>query len=250
MPRLLFVPIVMLAISVSCSDAAAESDDEKTVGTWERLHEKEKEKEKGKEYIEETWIIKKTKDKWSVSGKFYAPGKGEVGNFKSKDVKFADGTLTFTQDFFKLPKGFVSGTTVTCSAEEDRLDVNFKPKKGEESRDNFKRAGDASEVIGTWKNTSKSGTTETWVIQKDKKGILIVRGQWGDKNGNVTHTFKGVNVRYFAKELMFNQNFDKAPKGFPNFGTAIACAARDEELLFVWYNGRNKGKGSLKLEPK
>src|ERR1700733_12565442 len=122
MPRVLCLPMLLLALSVSWSAAAADSaaDDEKIIGTWERLHEKVKEKDKDKDKeIEETWIIKKTKDKWSVSGKFYMPGKGEVGNFKSKDVKFADGTLTFTQDFFKLPEGFVSGMTVTCSADED-----------------------------------------------------------------------------------------------------------------------------------
>jgi hypothetical protein len=228
-----------------------EGDDEKLVGTWERLHEKESEKDKTKkEYIEETWIIKKTKDKWTVSGIFYQPGKGEVGNFKSKDVKLADGSLTFTQDFFKLPKGFVSGVTVTCSADDARLDVAFKPKKGEETRDNFKRAGDASEVIGTWKNKAKAGNSETWFIGKDKKNNLTVRGEWADKSGMVTHAFNGVNVRYFQKELTFNQNFVKAPPKWKNFGTAIACVARDNELLFIWYNGSNKGKGSLKLESK
>ena len=128
MLRRLSPTIVILAFSVSWPVAASDSagDDEKIIGTWERLHEKEKEKDKDKEYMEETWIIKKTKDKWSISGKFYTPGKGEVGNFKSKDVKFADGTLTFTQDFFKLPKGFTNGATVTCSADEERLDVAFK----------------------------------------------------------------------------------------------------------------------------
>lgn len=249
MPRVFCLPMFILALSVSWPVVAADNagDDEKIIGTWERLHEKDKEKDKE---IEETWIIKKTKGTWSVSGKFYTPGKGEVGNFRGKNVKFADGSLTFTQDFFKLPKGFVSGTTVTCSADDDRLDVAFQPKKGEETKDNFKRAGDASEVMGTWKNTSKNGTTETWIIEKDKKGQLRVRGEWGDKNGKVTHAFNGVNVRYFMKALTFNQNFNKAPRGFVNFGTAIACMAKDDSLIFVWYNGRNKGKGSLKQESK
>ena len=256
MRRVLSLPLLLVAVSVPWPAAArAADDDEKIVGTWERLHEKDKDKKEDKDKkdkdkygeIEETWVIKKTKGAWSVSGKFYMPGKGEVGNFKGKDVKFANGSLTFTQEFFKLPKGFVSGATVSCSAEDDRLDVAFKPKKGEATRDNFKRAGDASEVIGTWKTTtSKAGNSETWFIEKDKKGGLAVRGEWADKNGKVTHTFKGVNVRYFMKELFFNQNFTKAPKGFPNFGTAIACVARDDELFFVWFNGSRTGKGKFK----
>ena len=135
MPRVVSLPMFILALSVSWPAVAADSagDDEKIIGTWERLHEKDKEKDK--EIIEETWIIKKTKGSWSVSGKFYMLGKGEVGNFRGKNVKLADGSLTFTQDFFKLPKGFVSGMTVTCSADDDRLDVAFKPTKGEETKD-------------------------------------------------------------------------------------------------------------------
>ena len=239
-----YTPLLLLFLGVSSSwqsIALAGGDDEKIIGTWERLHEKGKENDKDKEYLEETWIIKKTKDKWSVSGKFYAPGKGEVGNFKSKDVKFADGTLTFTQDFFKLPKGFTNGAAVTCSAEEDRLDVSFKPKKGEEARDNFKRGGDGSELLGTWKNSDK---TQMWVIEKDKKGNLTVRGEWSDKKGKVFRSFKGVGVRYFQKELMFLENFDKGP------GSLINCVARGDELLLLWANGRAKGKATLKLEGK
>ncbi|HTU22836.1 MAG TPA: hypothetical protein VMG10_32650 [Gemmataceae bacterium] len=251
MRRIFCLPMFILALSVSRPAVAADSagDDEKIIGTWERLHEKVKEKDKDRE-MEETWIIKKTKDTWSVSGKFYMAGKGEVGNFRGKNVKFADGSLTFTQDFFKLPKGFASGMTVTCSAADDRLDVAFKPKMGEETKDNFKRAGDASEVIDTWKQTTKAGTTETWIIAKDKKGQLRVRGEWGDKNGKVTHAFNGVNVRYFMKVLTFNQNFYKSPRGFPNFGTAIACKAKENSLIFIWYNGRREGRGSLQRESK
>src|ERR1700722_12796665 len=109
MRRVLSLPLFLLAVSVPWAAPAvgrAADDDGKIVGTWERLHQKVKDEDKDRE-IEETWVIKKSKDTWSVSGKLYMPGKGEVGNFKGKGVKLADGSLTFTQEFFKLPKGFV-----------------------------------------------------------------------------------------------------------------------------------------------
>lgn len=254
MPRLLCLPIVLLALAVSWPAAASPTgDDEKIIGTWERLHEKAKEKakdEKDKDYIEESWTIKKTKDKWSVSGTFYQPGKGDVGYFKGKDVRFADGTLTFTQDFFKLPNGFKSGATVTASAEGDRLDVAFTPKKGAEVKDNLKRAGDGSELLGTWKGDGQTkGVKLAWTVEKDKTGALSIRGQVlrGDQ---VAGTWNGVNVRYFMKMLTFNQNFDKLPTKTWVNGTAYAAIGRENELIFIWFNGRVQSKHKLTLDSK
>jgi hypothetical protein len=231
--------LVFIALASSWHAAAfAGGDDEKIIGVWERDHEKEE--------LEETWIIKKTKDKWSVSGTFFKRGQ-EVGNFKGKDVKYADDVLSFTQDYFKLPKGFDTGLKITASAEEDRLDIATK-KGAAETKDNMKRAGDASEVLGTW-TTSWGGFKETWVMEKDKKGVLSVRGTYKKGDAEVGN-WKGVNVRYFMRTLMFNQQFDKLPyKTFVN-GAAVAGVGRGGEFLFVWANAKQKGKSKLTLEAK
>jgi hypothetical protein len=238
MPRASFLLIVLLALPLSWhSTVLAGDDDEKIIGTWERDHEKEE--------LEETWIIKKTKDKWSVSGTFFKRGQ-EVGNFKGKDVKYADDTLSFTQDFFKLPKGFKTGAKITASAEEDRLD--FASKQGQtENKDNMKRAGDASEVLGTWK-TAWGGFNEAWLIEKDKKGVLSIRGTYtkGDKE---VGSWKGVNVRYFMRTLMFNQQFDKLPPTkLVDNGNAVAGVGRGGEFVFIWTNGKRTGKSKMMLD--
>jgi hypothetical protein len=238
------------------SAALAGGDDEKIVGIWERLHEKEKgtdkDKDKGKDkdnkdYIEETWIIKKVKDKWTVSGNFYKDGK-EIGNFKGKDVKFADATLTFTQDFFKLPRGKQSGALVTVSAEGDRLDVSYKPKKGEETKDNMERAGDYSEVLGSWK-IFWGMYKEVWTFEKDKSGTLIVRGTINQrKDKKELGNWKAVNVRYFNRTVIFNQQFEKLPTRTWANGTAIACAGRGGQLVYIWQGPTGKGKNKMTRE--
>jgi hypothetical protein len=222
------------------STSIAGNDDEKIIGVWERATEKDG--------LEETWVIKKTKTKWSVSGTFWKRGRnGEVGNFKGRDVKYADGTLSFTQDFFKLPKGRKNRTNITASAEGDRLD--FVAKNGDsETKDNMQRVGDASEVLGTWTAVT-FGMKEAWTIEKDKKGILSVRGTFkkGDKE---VGSWKGVNVRYFMRTLWFNQQFDKRPTKTWVNGVAIAGVGRGGEFVFLWSNGKQKGKGKLTLDTK
>ena len=237
MPRASILLVLFLALPLSWHPAAiAGNDDEKIIGTWERLHEKEE--------LEETWVVKKTKGKWYVSGTYFQRGQ-EVGNFRGKDVKYADDTLSFTQDFFKLPKGFKGGAKIAASAEGDRLDVAAKDGSTE-TKDNMKRAGDGSEVVGTWR-TEWSGFEETWTIEKDKKGVLSIRGAI-DRNYMEVGTWKGTNIRYFMRTLSFNQSFDKLPTKNWNNGTAITGLAKGNEFLYSWQYGNQKGKGKVLLD--
>jgi hypothetical protein len=233
------IPLLAILGPTLCWHCAAFAgdDEEKIIGVWERATEKDD--------LEETWVIKKTKAKWSVSGTFFERGR-EVGNFKGKDVKYADGTLTFTQDF-KLPKGRQDGTRITASVEGDRLDLTAKKGKLE-VRDNMERAGDAKEVLGTWTAVT-FGMKESWTIEKDEKGVLSVRGTF-KKDDKEVGSWKGVNVRYFMRTLLFNQEFDKLPTKTWVNGVAIAGVGRGGEFVFLWSNGKQKGKGKLTLETK
>jgi hypothetical protein len=218
----------------------AGEDDDKIVGTWERVIEKDD--------LEETWVIKSTKGKWFVSGSYWKRGKnGEVGNFKGTDITYADGTLTFTQEYFKLPQGRENGTKITASVEGDRLD--FTAKKGaSESKDNMQRAGDASEVLGAWTCVT-FGMKEAWTIEKDKKGVLSVRGTF-KKDDKEVGSWKGVNVRYFMRTLWFNQEFTKLPTKTWVNGVAIAGVGRGGEFVYGWTNGKLKGKGKVTTDAK
>jgi hypothetical protein len=241
MVRIAAVCLMILAPALFWQSATRAADeDEKLIGVWERVTEKDN--------LEETWVIKKTKDKWSVSGSFWKRDQnGEVGNFKGKDVQYADGTLTFTQEYFKVPKGRENGTRITASVEGDRLD--FTAKKGEsETKDNMQRAGDAGEVLGTWTAVT-FGMKETWTIEKGKEGVLSARGTF-KKDDKEVGSWKGVNVRYFMRTLFFNQQFDKKPTRTWVNGVAIAGVGRGGEIIFVWSNGRQKGKGKVTLDSK
>jgi hypothetical protein len=241
MARVFILLLMILSPAFSWHSAAlAGDDDERIIGVWERVTENDG--------LEETWVIKKTKDKWSVAGTFWKRARnGEVGNFKGKDVKYADGALSFTQDYFKLPKGRKNGTRISASAEGDRLD--FSAKNGEsETKDNMQRAGDASEVLGTW-TAMTFGMKETWTIEKGKKGVLSVRGTF-KKGDQEVGSWKGVNARYFMRSLWFNQQFDKLPTKTWVNGVAIAGVGRGGEFVFVWSNGKQKGKGKLTLDTR
>ena len=239
MSRISLLVLFGLVISASSVRPAGRADDEKIIGVWERETEKDE--------LEETWAIKKNKDnKWTVSGSFWKSGKnGEVGNFKGKDVKYVDGTLSFTQEYFKLPKGRENGTMITASTEGDRLDITAK-KGSVETRDNMERAGDANEVVGTWSKITL-GMKEVWVIAKDKNGVLSVRGTFS-KDGKELGSFKGVNVRYFKHVLCFNQEYIKLPSPNMTNGSAIACVGKGEEMPYIWSKGKEEGKAKLKKE--
>lgn len=237
--RWLLCVVVALSLVTFSSVSAADGEDE-IVGVWER-----------EEYgLEETWVIKKSKDKWSVSGSFWQATKiGEVGNFKGKDVKYADGTLSFAQDYFKLPKGRKNGTKTTASAEGNRLNITLGTG-ATETKDTMERAGDASELLGTW-STITVGMKETWTFEKDKKGEFSVHGTFKNKAGNEVGRFTGTHVRYFKRVLWFNQQYSKLPPtgGIRN-GSAIACTGYGNEMRYVWANGKAAGKAMMHKEDK
>jgi hypothetical protein len=239
-PRLSFLLLVILVPSSLHGAAFAGADDEKIIGVWERQTGKDK------DLLEETWVIKKTKDKWSVSGTILNNLGKEVGNFRGKDVKYVDETLTFTQDYFMLPKGRENGVKISASAEGDRIDFTITQGKSE-AKDNMRRAGDASEVLGTWK-ADTAGMKEVWTFAKDSKGALSIRGTF-TKDGKEVGSWKGISVRYFMRTLKFNQEFDKLPPAWEN-GALISGSARDGEFVFTWSVGRNKGKGKVTSEIK
>src|SRR6516162_9320112 len=69
MVRVSFLLLVILVLASPRHPAAfASGDDEKIIDIWER------EIGKDKDLLEETWVIKKTKDKWSVSGTIFNNG--------------------------------------------------------------------------------------------------------------------------------------------------------------------------------
>ena len=204
MARISLLALAILVLASTWHAGASAGDDEKIIGVWERVTGKDKDE------LEETWVIKKTQGKWTVSGTIFNLGV-EVGNFKGKDVKFADGTLSFTQDYFKMPKGRQDGTAITASAEGDRIDFTAKPKKGNVEKDNMKRASDASELLGTWTNVIPGfGFKQFWTFEKDKKGDLSIYGtiNKGDKE---IGSWKAVNVRYFMGRRDVQSKHGKVP---------------------------------------
>ncbi|HEX4610324.1 MAG TPA: hypothetical protein VH092_19195 [Urbifossiella sp.] len=117
-----------------------------------------------------------------------------------------------------------------------------------ETKTTMERAGDASEVLGTW-GAVTFGMKEQWTIEKSGKGALSVQGTFS-KDGQEIGNWKGVNVRYFMHTLWFNQQFDKLPTKTWVNGVAIAGVGRGRDFVFLWSNGKQQGKGKVIRETK
>jgi hypothetical protein len=77
----------------------------------------------------EIWTIKMESDEWSVSGVFQKDGK-DVGAFHGKDCKYANGTLTFVQEYDQKPDPtWASGTRIAAKATKDKLTFTWRNNK-------------------------------------------------------------------------------------------------------------------------
>ena len=90
-PHLLAVVWVLGGHGVPTAHAA---EGDELVGTWEGTS--------GAGGFKEIWIVKQDKGQWSVVGMFRKDDR-EVGRFQGNNYKFANGVLTFRQQYLKKP---------------------------------------------------------------------------------------------------------------------------------------------------
>lgn len=75
--------------------------------------------------LQETWTIARENGQWSVAGTFTKDGQ-EVGSFRSQDAKFAQGALSFRQEYVKKPQAsWTDGNRITAAAKGDTLDITW-----------------------------------------------------------------------------------------------------------------------------
>ncbi|HEY1188115.1 MAG TPA: serine protease [Gemmata sp.] len=77
------------------------------------------------EGLTELWTVRFVDGKWEVSG-IYLENDKEVGSFVGSDVKVTGKTVTFIQKFVKAPRVWLSGATVTATAEGDKFTYTWR----------------------------------------------------------------------------------------------------------------------------
>jgi hypothetical protein len=78
------------------------------------------------EGLTEVWTVRRTAGTWELSGRYFENGM-EVGSFVGSDVKLDGGTLTFVQNYEKVPpRLFLSGATVTVTPDDGKLQFTWQ----------------------------------------------------------------------------------------------------------------------------
>jgi hypothetical protein len=206
------------------------------VGTWEGTS--------GAGGFQEIWTIKTNKGEWSVNGVFKKGGK-EAGAFHGKDYKYANGTLTFVQEYDKKPvDSWSDGNEMAVKASGDLLAVTWR-NGGQSGTTSLTRAvGDL--IAGTWEGTSGAGGfKEVWTI-KSEGGEWSVAGVF-QKDGQEAGAFHGKDCRYANGTLTFVQEYDKKPDPTWASGTRIAARATRDKLVFTWRNA-NRQTGTVTMD--
>ena len=79
-----------------------------------------------------TWTVRMGKDGFSVSGVYSDKNMQPVGSFTGANVQFADGVLSFDQQFEKKPAGFLDGAHIALKSTGDKV-VQMKWRAGKAS---------------------------------------------------------------------------------------------------------------------
>lgn len=105
-----------LLILVVVPSAQAADDGKELVATWHNTS----------DGIVQYWTIKESKGAWTVDG-IYKRGNQEIGSFQGKDPRFADGKLTFIQEFKVKPvASWDSGSTIVVAVQDGKLQFAWK----------------------------------------------------------------------------------------------------------------------------
>ncbi len=227
-------PLVVLALQ---SQLHAADDGGKLVGTWEG--------NAGGGGFKEIWTITKNdKGEFAVSGVF-KKGDSEAGSFTAKDCKFADGKLTFTQQYTKKPDPkWQDGSQMTASASGDTLTFEWKNSSGKGTV-KLERQKTGAELAGTWQGTTGDGQfKESWTITRNDKGEFTVMGTY-KKDDKDAGSFHGADCKYSSGALTCTQVYDKKPDPSWQDKTKLVIKASGDKLTYDWSNGGGSGSVSM-----
>jgi predicted heme/steroid binding protein len=191
----------------------------------------------------ETWQIKMDKGAFAVIGTFHK-GNQAVGAFQGKNVKYADGALTFEQSYVKKPDPTWSdGTEITATVSGDKLSFTWK-NSGQSGKNSLDRLATVDQFGGAWQGMSSvGGFTETWQITIDKNKVIVL-GRF-EKDGMEVGSFQGRNVKFANGTLTFTQKYKQKPAANWSDGNVVSAKLSGDKLTFAWKNGKQTGTGEL-----
>ena len=233
----LTLPVVLAVVLATVPMSALRADDagKEFVGVYQGMS--------GAGGFTETWQIKLDKGMLTVVGTFHK-GNQAVGLFQGKNVKYADGTLTFSQTYVKKPDpSWADGTEVSATLAGAKLNFTWK-NGGQSGMNSLDRVPTADQFVGTWEGTSEvGGFKEIWTIKMEKNKLSIA-GKF-QKDGQDAGAFQGTNVKFANGALTFTQKYQQKPEASWSDGNVVTAKVNENKLSFTWKNGKQTGSGSL-----
>jgi uncharacterized protein (TIGR03067 family) len=231
--------LVAMLLPVVGSYARAADEPLNLEGTWQGTS--------GAGGFKEIWTIKAGKDTWSVSGIFKKDDK-EVGAFTGKNVKFSNGTLTFTQQYSKKPDpGWADGTLITAKVADNKLAVTWQ--NGKQKGTNTLERGEAIAD----KDPPKKPANDKPLSPEAKKELGKLDGAWEFKS----FVFNGKKIDFGAVWTFKNGAVEETVGGLPRrSGPVSVDPGKSPKEIDINFNkgdgGAAKGefKGIYELQDK
>lgn len=173
---------LLIVAGVLLSLAAAQPADE-LIGRWQGAS--------GSGGFQESWTISRDKGQWGVVGTYTKDGK-EAGSFRGKDVRFANGQLSFRQQYVKKPDpSWGDGNLMAATAKGNSLNVTWRAGR-QSGKVSFTRVEPAADDTG--KPAAPSSTAPSTPAARDssptpaadsvgpKQELAKFDGQWEFKD--------------------------------------------------------------------
>ena len=191
----------------------------------------------------ETWQIKMDKGNLAVVGTF-RKGTVVIGAFQGKNVKYADGKMTFQQVYIKKPDpSWSDGTEITATLSDDKLEFTWA-NGGQTGSNSLERLATADQLAGTWEGTSSAGGfKEVWKI-KVQKNAISVSGSFL-KDDKEVGSFQGTGAKFAKGALTFTQKYQQKPDTTWTDGNHVTAKLNGDKLSVTWKNGKETGESEL-----
>jgi hypothetical protein len=240
----------------------ARPDDPEIVGTWQS-------QPNPGDFLE-VWTIRADAGAWSVRGVFTRDGV-EAGSFEGKECKYANGTLTFRQEYVRKPDATWSeNNRISAKVSQGQLDVQWRNRllkgrttlvrPGAAARSNEPTApsaptappvappfgvpgvGNDADLVGSWEGTF-DGLKEFWVVAREGDRISV-KGTFSDA-GREVGSFHGENIIALGPTLSFLMKLDRKPRANWPDSFLIGVRAVGGRLDYTWQSGGLAGQRQL-----
>jgi hypothetical protein len=203
------------------------------------------------------WNIAHPGGKWFINGEYYE-GKKAVAAFKGADVKYADGKLTFAQQWIYKPAvGWPDNLATRVEVNGEKLSFSWSQGDVSASGELARKGGTPPGDKPTDKPPDKPaddtpGADFLGKWQRDHDGVqeVITIAKVGDnwsvtgvytKDGKEIGVFIGQDVKLHDNELSYIFTSERPPPGLMVNDAHVTLKVKGDVITVDWRHGKRKG---------